>query len=452
MGERRDKAAVPERFDLLIKRGVIATPSGLEEADVGIRAGRIAALGSLARADAAAVLDARRLHILPGVVDTQVHFREPGLEHKEDIASGTAGAALGGVTAVFEMPNTRPATTGAAELADKCRRAEGRAWVDLAFWLGATPGNAEHLAELERLPGCAGVKMFMGSSTGDLLVAEDADVARVLRNGTRRVAVHAEDETRLKQRHTIVAGGAAPSMHPEWRDAETAIAATRRVLALAEASRRRVHVLHVTTAEEMALLAAHRDLASVEVTPQHLTLEAPGCYEELETFAQMNPPIRDARHREALWRALADGIVDCIGSDHAPHTREEKKQPYPQSPSGMPGVQTLLPIMLDHMAKGRLSLQRLIDLTSAGPARLFGLPGRGRIAVGYRADLSIVDLKARRMITHRWIASRCGWTPFDGMTVTGWPIATIVGGGLVMREDALCGEPAGKLVRFFDTA
>ena len=452
MGERRDKAAVAERFDLLIKRGVIATPSGLEEADVGIRAGRIAALGSLARADAAAAVDARGLHILPGVVDTQVHFREPGLEHKEDIASGTAGAALGGVTAVFEMPNTRPATTGAAELADKCRRAEGRAWVDVAFWLGATPGNAEHLAELERLPGCAGVKIFMGSSTGDLLVAEDADVARVLRNGARRVAVHAEDETRLKQRHTIVAGGAAPSMHPEWRDAETAIAATRRVLALAEASRRRVHVLHVTTAEEMALLAAHRDLASVEVTPQHLTLEAPGCYEELETFAQMNPPIRDARHREALWRALADGIVDCIGSDHAPHTREEKKHPYPQSPSGMPGVQTLLPVMLDHVAKGRLSLQRLIDLTSAGPARLFGLPGRGRIAVGYRADLSIVDLKARRMITHRWIASRCGWTPFDGMTVTGWPIATIVGGGLVMREDALCGEPAGKLVRFFDTA
>lgn len=441
-----------ERFDLLIKRGVIATPSGLEGADVGIRAGRIAALGSLARADAAAAVDARGLHILPGVVDTQVHFREPGLEHKEDIASGTAGAALGGVTAVFEMPNTRPATTGAAELADKCRRAEGRAWVDVAFWLGATPGNAEHLAELERLPGCAGVKIFMGSSTGDLLVAEDADVARVLRNGARRVAVHAEDETRLKQRHTIVAGGAAPSMHPEWRDAETAIAATRRVLALAEASRRRVHVLHVTTAEEMALLAAHRDLASVEVTPQHLTLEAPGCYEELETFAQMNPPIRDARHREALWRALADGIVDCIGSDHAPHTREEKKHPYPQSPSGMPGVQTLLPVMLDHVAKGRLSLQRLIDLTSAGPARLFGLPGRGRIAVGYRADLSIVDLKARRMITHRWIASRCGWTPFDGMTVTGWPIATIVGGGLVMREDALCGEPAGKLVRFFDTA
>ena len=444
--------AVADRFDLLVKGSIVATPDGLDETDVGIRAGRIAALGDLGRADAETILDGRGLHTLPGVVDTQVHFREPGLEHKEDIATGTAAAALGGVTAVFEMPNTKPATTGAAELADKCRRAQGRAWVDIAFWLGATPGNAGHLAELERLPGCAGVKIFMGSSTGDLLVADDADVARVLGNGTRRVAVHAEDEARLRQRYTIVAGGAEPARHPEWRDAETAIAATRRLLALAEASHRRVHVLHVTTAEEMTLLAVHRDLASIEVTPQHLTLEAPGCYEELETFAQMNPPIRDARHRAALWRAVADGIVDCIGSDHAPHTREEKKKPYPQSPSGMPGVQTLLPIMLDHVAKGRLSLQRLVDLTSAGPARLFGLAGRGRIAVGYSADLSVVDLKARRMITHRWIASRCGWTPFDGMTVTGWPIATIVGGRVVMREDVLCGEPAGALLRFYDTA
>lgn len=443
---------VAKRYDLLVKGSTVATPGGFAETDLGITAGRIAALGSLGRADAATVLDARGLHTLPGVIDSQVHFREPGLEQKEDLESGTRGAALGGVTAVFEMPNTRPATTGEPELADKCRRAEGRVWVDIAFWLGATRENAAQLARLERLPGCAGIKVFMGSSTGDLLVADDAGLAEVLAHGSRRVAIHAEDEERLRQRYTIVAGGADVALHPVWRDAETALLATRRLLAAAEATRRRAHVLHVTTAEEMALLAQHRDLASVEVTPQHLTLAAPGCYEELESFAQMNPPIREARHREALWRAVTDGIVDCIGSDHAPHTRDEKRKPYPASPSGMPGVQTLLPVMLDHVAKGRLSLQRLVDLTSAGPARLFGLPGRGRIATGYRADLSVVDLKARRMITHRWIASRCGWTPFDGLTVTGWPIATIVGGGIVMREDALCGEPSGKLVRFFDSA
>ena len=446
------RGTVAERYDLLVKGSTVATSSGFAEADVGVRAGRIVALGDLGRAPAATVVDARGLHTLPGVIDSQVHFREPGLEHKEDLETGTRAAALGGVTAVFEMPNTKPATTGEAELADKCRRAEGRAWVDIAFWLGAARDNAAQLARLERLPGCAGIKVFMGSSTGDLLVGDDAGLGEVLASGSRRVAVHAEDEERLRQRYTIVAGGAHPTRHPEWRDAETAVAATRRLLALAETARRRVHVLHVSTAEEMTLLAQHRDLVSVEVTPQHLTLAAPGCYEELESFAQMNPPIREARHREALWRAVADGIVDCIGSDHAPHTRDEKRKPYPESPSGMPGVQTLLPIMLDHVARGRLTLQRLIDLTSAGPARLFGLPGRGRIAVGYRADLSIVDLNARRMITHRWIASRCGWTPFDGLTVTGWPVATVVGGGLVMRDDALCGEPSGKLVRFFDTA
>jgi len=438
-------------FDCVVKGGVVATPGGLEEVDIGIANGRIAALGQLRAGSAAEALNCRGLHVLPGVIDTQVHFREPGLEHKEDLSTGTAAAALGGVTAVFEMPNTKPPTTGEAEFAEKCRRAHGRAWVDIAFYIGATQDNAGDLARLERLPGCAGVKVFMGSSTGNLLVADDADIQRVLANGTRRVAVHAEDEMRLRQRYTIVAGGADPGRHADWRDAETAVSATHRLLRLAEATRRRVHVLHVSTAEEIALLAEHRDLVSVEVTPQHLTLQAPDCYDELGTFAQMNPPIRDGRHREALWRAVADGIVDCIGSDHAPHTREEKKQPYPQSPSGMPGVQTLLPIMLDHVARGRLSLQRLIDLTSAGPARLFGLAGRGRIAVGYSADLSVVDLKQRRMITHRWIASRCGWTPFDGMTVTGWPLATVVRGRIVMRDGALQGEPCGVLLRFFET-
>jgi dihydroorotase len=320
----------------------------------------------------------------------------------------------------------------------------------MAFFVGATPENAGELAELERLPGCAGVKMFMGSSTGSLLVAEDADITEVLKRGRRRIAVHAEDETRLRERFTIVRGGADVSLHPEWRDAEAAFTATRRLLALATEAKRRVHVLHVSTAEEMALLRRHRDLATVEVTPQHLTLAAPACYEELESFAQMNPPIRDARHRQALWRALDGGLVDCIGSDHAPHTREEKKRPYPQSPSGMPGVQTLVPVMLDHVAKGRLSLERFIDLTSAGPARIYGIAGRGRIALGYSADFTVIDLNARRMITNRWIVSRCGWTPFDGMTVAGWPIATIVRGHVVMQDGSLVGDPVGGIVRFLE--
>ncbi len=438
-----------ETFDLVLRGGKCVTPGGIARADIGVRGGRIAAIGDV-DGDGANVLDCAGLHVLPGVIDSQVHFREPGLEHKEDFGTGTAAAALGGVTAVFEMPNTKPSTVTAADLADKCRRAKGRAWVDMAFYIGATAENAETLPDLETLPACAGVKMFMGSSTGDLLVDEDAAVAAVLANGSRRMAVHCEDERRLRERFTIVEGGAEPVMHPEWRDVRTAYLATERLLNLARGTRRRVHVLHVTTAEEMALLEDYRDIATVEVTPQHLTLAAPECYELLDSFAQMNPPIREARHRDALWAALRQGLVDCIGSDHAPHTREEKKRPYPQSPSGMPGVQTLLPVMLDHVAKGRLSLERLVDLVCAGPARILGVAGRGRIALGYGAHFSVVDLKMRRMITNAWIVSRCGWTPFDGLTVTGWPVATIVGGRMVMRDGALLGDPAGEAVRFVE--
>jgi len=439
-----------ESYDLIVRGGIAATPNGVAPADIAVRGGRIAALGQV-DGTAPEIVDARNLHVLPGVIDTQVHMREPGLEHKEDLGTGTAAAVLGGVTAVFEMPNTKPSTLTAADLADKLARAKGRAWCDVAFFIGAASDNAEQLGELERLPGCAGVKIFMGSSTGSLLVAEDRDILRVLRGGRRRVAVHSEDEARLRERFALVRDGADPAMHPVWRDVETAAIATRRLMRLAREAGRRVHVLHVTTSEEMAILAANKDIATVETTPQHLTLVAPDCYERLGTLAQMNPPIRDSRHRDALWRAVADGIVDCIGSDHAPHTRAEKAKPYPQSPSGMPGVQTLLPLLLDHRSAGRLTLERLIDLTSAGPARLYGIAGKGRLAVGYDADLTLVDLKGKRTIRQSWIASRCGWTPFDGMSVTGWPTATIVRGRIVMRDDQLVGSPSGGVVRFAET-
>ncbi|CAA7619910.1 dihydroorotase [Magnetospirillum sp. UT-4] len=442
---------MPQTFDLLLKNGTVATPGGMVAADIGVRAGRIAAIGALGSASAAEAIDCAGLHVLPGVIDTQVHFREPGLEYKEDLSTGTAAAAMGGVVAVFEMPNTKPSTTTADDLADKVRRAEGRAWTDHAFFLGAAAENVEHLAEWERLPGCAGIKVFMGSSTGSLLVSDDATLARVLAQGTRRVAVHCEDEERLSERKALAEQAGHPRAHHVWRDAETALRATQRLIRLAEAARRRVHVLHVTTAEEMDFLAGHKDLATVETTPQHLTLAAPECYERLGTYAQMNPPIREAHHRAALWRAVADGVVDVLGSDHAPHTREEKDKPYPQSPSGMTGVQTLVPLMLDHVNAGKLSLERLIDLTSAGPARIYGIAGKGRIALGYDGDFTLVDMAAERTITNRGIVSRCGWTPFDGRKVKGWPLATIIRGRVVMREDQLLGDASGRPVRFQET-
>jgi dihydroorotase len=358
---------------------------------------------------------------------------------------------MGGVTAVFEMPNTTPATIDAAALKEKLTRAEGRAWCDHAFFMGAAAENADKLAELERLPGVCGVKIFMGSSTGSLLVDEEEVLRTALRSGRRRIAVHSEDETRLRERFELIRDGGKVSQHPEWRDVETAVRSTKRLLRLAREAGRRIHVLHVTTAEEVPILAANKDIATMEVTPQHLTLAAPYCYEELGSFAQMNPPIREARHRAALWEAVRLGIVDVIGSDHAPHTREEKAAPYPRSPSGMPGVQTLLPLLLDHMNAGKLTLERVVDLTSAGAQRIYNIAGKGRIAVGYDGDFTLVDLKAKKHIEKEWLQAKCGWSPFEGKPITGWPMATVIRGHVAMRDGELLGGPTGRPVRFTET-
>ncbi|MCP3731640.1 dihydroorotase [Sphingomonas sp. MG17] len=432
-------------FDLKLTGGAVHLPSGPVHTDVGVRDGKIVEIG--ATGDAGETIDCTGLDVLPGVIDTQVHFREPGLEAKEDLESGSRAAVLGGVTAVFEMPNTKPNTDSADAVNDKLARAKDRMWCDHAFYVGATNSNAADLAELERMPGTAGVKIFMGASTGDLLVSDDANLARVLASGHRRVAIHAEDEFRMNAREgERIAGD--PSSHPVWRDDESAILATRRILKLAREAKRRIHVLHVTTPAELELLAQHKDIATCEVTPQHLTLAGEDAYPRLGSYAQMNPPIRSAAHRDGLWHWLNQGVPDVLGSDHAPHTIEEKAKPYPASPSGMPGVQTLLPLLLDHVAKGRTTLARLIDLTSAGPQRVFGLVGKGRIAAGYDADFTVVDLKAQWTIEESWLASRCGWSPFTGDTLTGKPIGTIIRGRQVMWDGQLANAAHGRPARF----
>ena len=437
-------------FDLVLRGGSVFLDGKLQLADIGVDDERIAAIGSLAAGQGRVEIELHGLTVLPGVIDSQVHFREPGLTHKEDLASGTLCAALGGVTAIFEMPNTNPPTSTRAALHEKITLASGKAAVDFAFFAGATGDNTADLAELEMLEGCAGVKIFMGSSTGSLLVSEDAAIKEVLRNGKRRVAVHCEDEARLIERREIAQKEAHPRAHCLWRDPESSLLATKRLLRLAEETRRPVHVLHVTTAQEVALLARSKSICTAEVTPQHLTLAAPDCYETLGTHAQMNPPIREQHHRKALWQGVADHVFDVVGSDHAPHTTEEKEKPYPNSPSGMPGVQTLLPLMLDHVHAGRLSLKRLVELTAQGPANIYGLSDRGQIDVGKLASFSIVDLKKEVTITNAWHASKCGWTPFDGKTVTGFPMHTIVRGQIVVRDGELIDDTLGSPVVFDD--
>ena len=438
-----------DTYDLVIRGGTVVNQDGTGVRDIALRAGRIAAIGQLGHAKAAESLDAKGLTVLPGVIDSQVHFREPGLEQKEDLATGSQAAVLGGVTAVFEMPNTKPLTTDPEALADKVRRARGRMHCDFAFYVGGTRENTDDIPRLERLEASAGIKVFMGASTGDLLVEDEPSLDRIIAAISRRAAFHSEDEARLKARAGVRRPGDASS-HPEWRDVEAAMIATRRLVRLAENHKRRVHVLHISTADEIAFLRDHKAWASCEATPHHLTLVAPECYERLGTYAQMNPPVRDARHQAGIWAGIADGTVDVIGSDHAPHTREEKDHPYPESHSGMTGVQTLVPVMLDHVNAGRLTLQRFVDLTSAGPQRLFGIANKGRIAVGYDADLTIVDMGRSETITNTWIASRCAWTPYDGKTVKGWPVGTYVRGRRVMWHGALEATAAGEPVRFLE--
>lgn len=441
---------MPQTFDVILKSGTVVNQDGAGIRDIGVRDGRIAEIGSFSAARAGETVDCTGLHILPGVIDTQVHFREPGLTHKEDLETGSRGAVLGGVTGVFEMPNTNPLTVTAETFTAKVAAGHHRMHCDFAFFIGGTADNVADLPALERAPGCAGVKVFMGSSTGSLLVEHDDVLRKILSVIRRRASFHAEDEFRLNERKPLRIEGDARS-HPVWRDEIAALRATQRLVAIARETGARVHVLHISTKEEIEFLRDHKDVASAEATPHHLTLAAPECYERLGTYAQMNPPVRDASHRDMIWYGVSQGIIDILGSDHAPHTAEEKAKTYPASPSGMTGVQTLVPVMLDHVNAGRLSLQRFVDLTSAGPARLFNIARKGRIAAGYDADFTVVDLKRSETITNRWIASRAGWTPYDGVRVTGWPVGTFVRGRRVMWQGELTTPSQGEPVRFLET-
>ena len=442
-------------YDLLFVGGeVLLGEDRLEQTTLAIKDGKIAGLGVPQDSPAAETISLKGLTVLPGVLDTQVHFREPGFPDKETLEDGTRAAALGGIVGVFEMPNTQPATTTVEALAGKFARAKGRCYTDYAFYVGAAPENLTSLETLEKTRGTSGVKLFMGSSTGSLLVSDDAGVEKTFLHSRRRVAVHSEDEMRLKERRALVEHeGATALEHPVWRDAETARLATERLLRIVKTLRRKVHILHISTGDELPLIAeaksSHGELISAEVTPQHLTLSAPECYEAFGAFAQMNPPIRDKSHSEALWRGVSEGVLDVIGSDHAPHTKAEKTQNYPHTPSGMPGVQTLLPLMLNHVAEGKLSLWRLAEMTAINPARLFGICGLGALTrPERRADLTIIDRKRQATIDKDWLAYRCGWSPFEGRKVTGWPVMSFLRGKALLRDGAIESPPFGVPLDF----
>ena len=443
-------------FDLIIKKAVclLAHPDHPkkiieEQVDLGLKGGKISQIGSLYKAQAVQEFSARGLFVLPGLIDTQVHFREPGLEHKEDLYHGSLSAIKGGITAFFEMPNTLPPTARKEDLEEKVQRAKQKSWCDFAFYLAGVKQNKKLLGEIENQPFCPGVKIFLGRSTGNLTLEDEDSLNTAFSNRKKITAIHSEDESRLRERKNLAyTKPPHPRNHPLWRDAKTCLISTKRVIALAKKHKAPVHILHVSAKEEMEFLARHKDIASVEVTPQHLSLQAPDCYEKYGSFVQMNPPIRDKTHQEALWKAVQSGVVDMIGSDHAPHTLEEKQKTYPESPSGLPGVQTLLPLMLDHVNKGRLDLKRLVQLLAHNPAQRFKIKNQGQIKEGYRANLTLIDLKAKRRIESSWLASKCGWSPFEGWKVRGWPLFVFLQGQKVVAEDEIIGSPSGQAIQF----
>ena len=439
-----------KQLDLIIAGGEVFLPnSSIEKIDIGIKDSKIVELGDLSKKDCEKKIVVNNLIVLPGAIDSQVHFREPGLTHKEDIMNGTKGAILGGVTSIFEMPNTNPSTTTEAALNEKISIAQKNAYCNYSFFVGAAKENIENLKKLERLPGCCGVKIFMGSSTGDLLVEDDDSLRKILASGNRRVAVHSEDEYRLRERkHLVEDSKVSVSSHPLWRDSQTAIRSTERLLKIAQETKRKIHVLHISTGDEILILKKFKNFSTCEVTPQHLFFYAPDCYENLGSLAQMNPPIRDKSHNIGLWKGIEEKIVDVIGSDHAPHTLEEKKKEYPNCPSGMTGVQTILPIMLDFVNKGKLGINDLVRLLCYNPAKIYNMKSKGEIKIGNDADFSIVDLNKEFTITNEWIASKSGWTPYNGLKITGLPVFTVVNGKIVMQDSEIISPPIGEPVLF----
>jgi len=418
----------------------------LKNHDIAIKDGKIIKIGKI-DSETKEIFDAKGLIVLPGCIDTQTHFREPGSTDTEDLHSGSRAAIAGGITSVFEMPNTNPPTSNKLEFQKKLDLAKNRMYCNYAFYFGATPYNATELENLKDLEGCCGIKLFAGSSTGNLLVQHEEDIEKVFKSSSKIISVHSEDEEILNKNKKLIKDGDVHS-HPIWRSEECAISSTRRIVRIAEHYKKKAHILHVTTKQEIDFLSQHKENITFEITPQHLTIFSPNCYNELGTYAQMNPPLRDKSHYDRLWYGVKNNINDTIGSDHAPHLKKNKDKNYPNSPSGMPGVQTLMPVMLNHVNSGKLSLEQLMNSVCENPAKIFGIKDKGFIKEGFDADFTIIDLNKVIEIKNEKIESKCGWSPFDGYKFKGTPVATIINGEIKMKNGKLLGDPSGKPMLF----
>lgn len=431
---------------ILFKDVQMVLPEGIRQGDLLVEHGKITQIEPNIHFPAQLVIHEKGLTLLPGVIDPHVHFRDPGAPHKETIASGSRAAVAGGVTSFLDMPNTTPSATTREAIAQKKAIAAETSLANYGFFIGATPDNLEELQRVEQVPG---IKIFMGSSTGSLLVDRPDDLERIFRDTPHLIAVHAEDEAMVLANKKQYEGSQDVWDHTKIRSPEAALKATEFAVALAKKYQKRLHICHLTTEQEAFFLAQNKPkCVSTEVSPQHLLLFGEGMYRRLGTLAQINPPLRDERHAKILWMALQTGVIDCIATDHAPHTLEEKAQPFGKAHSGMPGVETSLSLILTLMNKGKCHLEDVVKWMSAKPAELYGIVGKGQLKVGYDADLTLVDLKAKRKLTNASQYTKVGWTAFEGWEVQGLPIATFVNGNQVFREGDFFTEVKGTALSF----
>ena len=429
---------------LLIQNARCVFPTEVRETNVLIEGGKIIRIDAAFDTPADETFDAEGLHLLPGVIDDQVHFRDPGLTHKEDLHTGSIACAKGGVTTFLEMPNTKPPTITCEKLEEKLDLAATKCVVNYGFYIGATCDNLDELQHAQRTPG---IKIFIGSSTGDLLVDEQAALERIFAQTTLPICAHCEDETTVRANAEELGGGSEYADHSQIRDHEAARIATSRAIQLAVKHHHRFHVLHVSTAEEVELLAGHRSLITAEVCPHHLLFNVDD-YERLGSLVQMNPSIKTAADNAKLWQALRKNIIQVIATDHAPHTLEEKDQPYPQSPSGLPAVENSLALMLDAAHRGRLTLLQLVERMCRAPARVWDIVGKGEIHEGFDADLVLVDLERKQTVRNSEQLTKCGWSPWDGVELTGWPVRTWVMGQTVYADGKVNAAVRGEEVQF----
>ncbi len=423
---------------LLIQNASLVLPNRIVLGDLRVANGSIKTVaegGGLDGCDGEIVIDGTGLHLIPGAIDPHVHFREPGHPEKEDLESGSRAAAAGGVTAFLDMPNNIPNATNREILQEKIALADKKAVTHHGFFIGATKDNVSDLQSVEGMDGVCGIKIFMGSSTGDLLVHEQKHLDDIFANTGGIIATHAEDESRLQQRIAEFGNRTDIASHAECRDVECAFLATKRAAALAKDHAHRLHIVHLTSAKEADWLEKNKgELITTEVCTQHLTFDQDDV-KELGERVLMNPPIRYTEDKETLWKRLKDGTIDCVVTDHAPHTLEAKSLGYPKAPAGMPGVETSLPLMLTHAMDGRCSVMDVVDWMCAGPAKVYGMQKKGSLIEGFDGDLALVDLQTRRTITDSDTWTKVGWTPYAGMELTGWPIYTIVDGNVVHKRE-----------------